>query len=40
MNVVLVPKDFSNILKQLEIKNVSIINMKKYQMTKLKEQWK
>jgi len=37
-NVVLVPKDFSNILKEFETKKVSVLNMKRYQMSKLKEQ--
>jgi len=37
-NVVLVLKDFSNILKKFETKKVSILNMKRYQMSKLKEQ--
>jgi hypothetical protein len=36
--VVLVPKDFSNILKKFKTKKVSILNMKRYQMSKLKEQ--
>ncbi len=36
--MVLVPKDFSNILKELETKKVLVLNMKRYQMSKLKEQ--
>jgi hypothetical protein len=37
-NVVLVPKEFSKILKELETKKVSVLNTKRYQMSKLKEQ--